>query len=350
MIRFAKIALSPVSGLYGLIVNRRDALYRRGMFHQHRVDAPVISVGNITIGGTGKTPLVKWIARELAGEKRRVCILTRGYRRRSKGQVLVSNGAEVLATVEEAGDEALMLAESLNGSAAVICDADRVAAARFAIERLGSNVLLLDDGFQHRRIARDLDIVIVDGTHPLDDERLLPLGHLREPLRALRRADCFVIPRADNADAVKPTSKLIAEINSSAPIFLSTTRLVRFRALASEETSAIELDDVALAAFCGIGNPQSFFSLLQREGLVITDKRVFRDHHRYTQADVSSIEEAAGKAGASALLTTAKDAVKLRHLQVGLPCYVAEINIEIQPAGEFRKIIAQTINQAKNRD
>src|SRR5712692_4300728 len=159
MNRAAIVTLTPLSGLYGVVMKARRALYRKGLFRVHKVGAPVISVGNLTTGGTGKTPLVEWIARALARRQRRVCILTRGYGRQHPGRrVVVSNGSEIFSDAREAGDEPLLLAEKLKGEAAVICDADRVAAARWVIENLGTELIILDDGFQHLRLARDLDI------------------------------------------------------------------------------------------------------------------------------------------------------------------------------------------------
>ena len=169
MNRAATIALTPLSGLYGLIIDRRSALYERGVFRQHRVHVPVISVGNITAGGTGKTPLVEWIARTLAAEGLRPCVVTRGYRRNTKRRIVASNGIDIPATLDEAGDEAFMLAESLKGKAAVVCDTDRVAGANWVIENLKSDVLVLDDGFQHLSLGRDVDIVTIDATRPFDN-------------------------------------------------------------------------------------------------------------------------------------------------------------------------------------
>jgi tetraacyldisaccharide 4'-kinase len=340
MNRAASIALAPLSGLYELVVARRDGLYRSGVFQQRRVDAPVISVGNLTVGGTGKTPLVKWIAQRLADEGRHVCIITRGYRRASKGRITVSNGSEILATLDEAGDEALMLAESLQNNVAVVCDANRVSAAQFAIKTFQSDVIILDDAFQHRRIARDLDIVLIDASEPLANGRLLPAGRLREPASALERADCLVLTRADNADERAAMREELRLINPTAPVFCSVMRFAGLTEL--NERVAANLSGIS-AAFCGIGNPQSFFSLLEREHFAINHQKTFRDHHRYSQADVAGIEAVARSAGAQALVTTAKDAVKLRSLKFTLPCYVAEIEVEVQPLTEFGQLISQTI-------
>src|SRR4051812_29277298 len=176
MNRVAAITLAPLSGIYEALVRSGNALYRRDFFHAHKIDAVVISVGNLTTGGTGKTPLVEWIARALALKGRNVCVLTRGYRRESAGRLLVSNKSEILADASQAGDEALLLAENLKGNAAVLCNADRVSAARWAIENLASDTFVLDDGFQHQRIARDLNIVTIDATNPWGNGRLLPAG------------------------------------------------------------------------------------------------------------------------------------------------------------------------------
>jgi tetraacyldisaccharide 4'-kinase len=174
------LALAPLGRLYGVAMRVRRGLYGSGRFRVNELGVPVISVGNLTTGGTGKTPLVEWIARELARTGQRVCILTRGYGRRSPGaRVVASNGKEIVANAAQAGDEPLLLAETLNGLAAVISDADRVAAAGWAIENLRSEVFVLDDGFQHLRVARNLNILTIDATNPWGIRRLLPAGILR---------------------------------------------------------------------------------------------------------------------------------------------------------------------------
>jgi len=182
----ATLALTPLSSAYGLAMKARQALYRSGRFRVHDLGVPVISVGNLTTGGTGKTPLVEWIATELAQTGLRVCILTRGYGRRNAGtRVVVSDGNEIISDAARAGDEAALLAERLKGQGAVITDADRVSAARWAVENLQSDVFVLDDGFQHLRVRRDLDILTIDATNPWGNGRLLPSGILRESPAAI---------------------------------------------------------------------------------------------------------------------------------------------------------------------
>ncbi|HEY0430584.1 MAG TPA: tetraacyldisaccharide 4'-kinase, partial [Pyrinomonadaceae bacterium] len=188
--------LPPLSAVYAAVARARLAAYRRGWLSVAKLAAPVISVGNLTTGGTGKTPLVEWVCRVLAGESvpgivvaeppKKVCVLTRGYGRANpKSQVVVSNGTEILVDERDSGDEPMLLARNLLGTAAVIANPNRVAAGEWALKNLGSEAFVLDDGFQHLRLARDLDIVTIDATNPFGGSRLLPAGRLREPISGL---------------------------------------------------------------------------------------------------------------------------------------------------------------------
>ena len=339
------LALTPLSSIYSVAMKARRALYRTGLFRVHDLGVPVISVGNLTTGGTGKTPLVEWIARELAQTGKRVCILTRGYgRRRAGARVIVSDGDEIIADAARAGDEPLLLAERLKGLAAVISDADRVSAARWAVEHFHSDVFVLDDGFQHLRVARNLNILTVDATNPWGNGRLLPAGVLRESRTELTRAECIVITRADDPN---PTAELQREIKAQSkdcPVFCSRMRLVGLRAVQGTPDQPLiageEIRASKIAAFCGLGNPESFFSLLRRGGYQPVHTKSFRDHHRYTQTDVDRIVRESVARGAQILLTTAKDEVKLRSFKFELPCYTADIAIEIENEKKLRELIA----------
>lgn len=342
MNRAVTIALAPLSLAYGAAVKIRSALYRKGIFKTHRVSVPVISVGNITTGGTGKTPLVEWIARRLADDGYRVCVLTRGYRRSNPAQrVVVSDGEKILVQVEHSGDEALMLARSLVGKAAVVCYADRVAGANWAIENLKADAIILDDGFQHVRLARDLDIVTVDATNPWGNGRLLPSGILREPISSLSRAGGIVITRAnDHEHLIEQISRV-----TSAPIYTSSTVIKRITALDSleEEINRETILNQTVAAFSGLGNPTVFFKQLRDETFDVRYAEAFRDHHQYSQSDIARVTQQAKDAGARALITTAKDAVKLRSLRFSLPCYVAEIEVQISEADSLLAFIKTAI-------
>lgn len=343
MTALSSIALAPLSALYGAAARTRRALYEAGIFRVHKIDAPVISVGNLTTGGTGKTPLVEWIAREIAGEGKRVCILTRGYGRKRPGQrVLVSDGNSIQADATTAGDEPLLLAENLLGLAAVICDADRVSAARWAKENLRTETFILDDGFQYLRLARDLNILIVDATNPWGGGRLLPGGRLREPLNGLSRADCIVIARADDTTQTESLVSRIRELAGDRPIIRSwfkTERLRPLNAVEGQTAARSTLLTNKIAAFCGIGNPESFFNNLRHDGYSLCYSRAFPDHHWYRQSDVDEVLREARKQNASVLLTTGKDAVKLRRLRFDLPCFVVEIDLEFDNATRLREVI-----------
>lgn len=341
------LALAPLGLLYGAITRARLALYRRGALAVQRVDAPVISVGNITAGGTGKTPLVEWLARRVADEDKRVCVLTRGYGRADARQrVVVADNERVLADARAGGDEPRLLAERLRGRAAVVADADRVAAARWAQAALGSEVFILDDGFQHLRLARDLDIVTVDATAPWGDGHLLPRGRLREPLRGLARADCIVITRAERAANLADLRATAAQLSDNRPVFIART-LTRGIHLLSAPDEADDIMPAALpqplAAFCAIGNPQAFFTHARQAGCKLSDTRAFSDHHNYTQADVDALTQAAERSGVRALITTAKDAVKLRSMRFALPCYVLEIALALDEEAELLTLVRQAL-------
>src|SRR5436853_2390804 len=300
------LILAPLGALYSAAMRVRRAFYKKGALKIHRISAPVISVGNITTGGTGKTPLVEWVARVVANEGRRVCILTRGYGRAdAKRRVVVSDGEKILSDSREGGDEPLQLAEALRGKAAVISDANRVSAARYATENLQSEVFILDDGFQHLRIARNLDLVVVDATDPWGGGKLLPRGRLREPLRELARADCIILTRSEQAQDIESLRKQVERLSGGRPILLSRTRtrdiyLLSAEAMKSDaESKAVSprlrvaasprLAAHPFAAFCAIGNPLTFFKHIERDGYALNYSQAFPDHHVYTQNDVDEI-------------------------------------------------------------
>lgn len=336
--------LSPLAVAYAAVTRLRTAAYKKGLLKTTRLPVPVISIGNITVGGTGKTPLVEHISRILASEGRNVCILTRGYGRKDAGKrVVVSNGLEVLADVHQSGDEAFWLAENLKGVAAVICDPDRAAAGRWAIEHLNSNVLVLDDGFQHLQLARDLNILAIDATNPWGGGHLLPAGRLREAPQGASRADCAIITRAaPNADLQELKSSL-QPLMGDQPIFTSHMQTKSVRELSGAPLDPVIGIPQPVAAFCAVGNPGSFFDHLLEEGLTLVQTHAFTDHHGYTQADITRISEEAKRAGAASLITTAKDAVKLHELELGLPCYVLEIEISIDEEDKLVDLIG-TVN------
>jgi len=339
------LILPPFSALYSIATRLRLAAYRRRLFSVSKLDVPVISVGNITTGGTGKTPLVEWICRILADEGKRVCVLTRGYRRQNPNeQVVVSDGHRILTDVAAAGDEPLLLARNLLGIAAVVCNSNRSEAGRWAIKNLQSEVFVLDDGFQHLQLARDLNIVTIDATNPWGGG-MLPYGHLREPLGGLARADGIVLTRTDEHMKLDSITTTLNRIGRQIPIFRSHMRTSGLRRLGGETLEEVSSIKKPVAAFCGVGNPASFFEHLRREGFDLTLERAFPDHYNYQQADVDQLVAEARRKGAFNILTTAKDAVKLSSLQFELPCYVLEIRISIEDEARLTQMIRDQLKQ-----
>ena len=211
----------PLGKIYGAVAGARNRLYEKGVFESHALGAKTVSIGNITVGGTGKTPLVAFVAETLfeAGEK--VCILTRGYGRKNpKKRVFVTDGEKILTDAKNAGDEPFELAEKLLGKAVIISDADRVSAGLWAREKFGITAFVLDDAFQHRKVKRDFDIVCIDATNPFGNGKVLPSGILREPLANLKRADAIVITRANLMEKIENLKSEISKY-TDAPVFIS---------------------------------------------------------------------------------------------------------------------------------
>jgi tetraacyldisaccharide 4'-kinase len=329
--------LSILGKIYGGVMNARNRLYDQGVFDSFDLAARTISVGNITTGGTGKTPLVAYIARYLIGKGETVCILTRGYGRRDpKKRVLVSDGNSILAVPEDAGDEPVELAKKLNGKAVIIADADRVSAGEWAKREFGVTRFVLDDGFQHRRVKRDLDIVCIDATNPFAAGAVLPAGSLREPLANLARADVIVITRSDLVDNISNLRSEISKLAPEAKIFAAQNRS---QIVNLKTGSEVSVGEKAVVAFCGLGNPEGFFKQIALDGIDVLSKRSFRDHYQYGQSDIDDLEEEARRVGADRFLTTAKDAVKLSSLKFQIPVLVMEINVEVDDAAAFTAML-----------
>jgi len=318
--RGARLLLWPISVVWGAVASSRAWLYEHRILRQRRLNGVVISVGNLTVGGTGKTPLVIWLAERFLAEGRRVAILSRGYR-----------GASGTS------DEIELTRERLQGRALFGVGKNRYREGR-KLEPQEVEIFLLDDGFQHLGLARDVDIVLVDATRPLGDEFLLPAGNLREPSSAVNRADVVVYTRTNHAPL---TVRAIQHVPPF-PIFPAKTKLVGFRrhgidgrvSLLPEETIG------PFYAFCGIGNPDGFLLDLQRWGVSVTGHSEFRDHHRYSPRDAQDLEDAAAKLGARALVTTEKDAQNFGETRFEkMPVYLVVISMEIADEEEFLSLV-----------
>ncbi|MEP7211966.1 MAG: tetraacyldisaccharide 4'-kinase [Acidobacteriota bacterium] len=339
--------LSPLGWLYGLGATARNALYDRGLFRVHDLGTKTISIGNITAGGTGKTPLVAAVANILVANGETVCVLTRGYGRKDPSErILVSDGENVLADAVTGGDEPVELARTLSGKAAIVADRDRVAAAAWTREKFGITAFVLDDGFQHRRAGRDLDIVCIDATDPFGGGEVLPAGTLREPVQNLTRAGAIVITRANLAKSTDDLTAQIRKLNTSAPIFTATSKVCGVSKLVDflNRTHTLEpVEDLQPIAngflFCGLGNPESFRRQLVSENFQFAGVRTFPDHHAYTQSDMQSVQAEAKNIGATSLITTGKDAVKLTGIEFTMPCFVVTSAVEIVDGKAFAQLV-----------
>ncbi len=337
----------PFGYLYGAAMNARHALYKKGIFKTFSLGAKTVSIGNLTVGGTGKTPLVAFAAETLfeAGEK--VCVLTRGYgRKNTKKRVVVSDGEKILAGAKEAGDEPVELAGKLSGKAVIIADANRAEAGRWAREKFAVTAFVLDDAFQHLRVERDLDIVCIDATNPFGNGKILPSGILREPLENLKRADAVVITRANLIEEIE-NLKLQITNYTDAPIFISHNKFSKFiqinNSAKKEKTQHSALSTQHSLAFCALGNPENFFGQLRRENFKLTATEIFPDHHFYSPKDIAKLEKKARKSGADVLITTAKDAVKLSGSEINFPVFTAENQIIFENEQDFVNLLLSLV-------
>ncbi len=287
---------------YGAAVRTRNWLFDQGRKTIHRVGVPVVSVGNLTVGGTGKTPCVESVARYYTTHDLRVAVLSRGY-----------------GSARGRNDEAMVLEENLP-DVPHLQGADRVVLAQSAVEELESQILILDDGFQHRRLARNLDIVLIDATNPWGHGYLLPRGLLREPRTSLRRAGIVLLTRCDQVPRAERDRlrNEIARLAPGIPIAEATHRPVDLGNGLGETAALEKLQGRPLAAFCGLGNPEAFRRTLLDLGATVSAFRSFPDHHAYTRADVDDLRGwARQQATDSVVVTTQKDMVKLRLADLG---------------------------------
>ncbi len=315
--------LLPLSPAYRGAVAVRRIAFSRGWFRRERLTVPVVSVGNLTFGGTGKTPTVIALVRDLVRMGRRPAILTRGYKRRGDDQIVVI-GPEPRHTVFEAGDEPLEMAGQLPG-VSVVVDADRERGGREAI-RLGADVVVLDDGFQHLRLERDLDIVVIDAGDPWGGGHLPPLGCLREPVAALRSADAVLVTKVpdDWRPVVAEIESVVDRVAPALQVFVARLRPTRVRVAGAGWSDPSVLSGQRVFAFAGLGRPQGFAATLAAAGAEVVGSRWFADHHDYCDEDLREVV-AAAQAADAVPITTAKDAVKL---PVGAEVWVVEAEME----------------------
>jgi len=340
--------------LYELGVRLRVAAYETNYLKSKQLNSTVISVGNITHGGTGKTPMVEYVARYLKEEGHPVAILTRGYGRKSAGRLVLNspgNRSESSNQDESAnssrrdytqyGDEPLMLARAL-ADVPVIIDKDRYEGGLWAERQFGSEVLILDDGYQHLRLARRLNLLLLDATDPFGGFEMAPFGRLREPLYGIKRADAVIITRADRPfDQAQLLSIIKYFCGDRVPVMYVYSEITHLRHTATD--TIYEASDFAgwnMVAMCGIGNPKVFSEDILQKGINITEERFFPDHHTYTQEDLDQVAAQAQRLGADAIVTTEKDAVRIEGLKQGdVPVYAARLQIRSEDEVRLKSLL-----------
>lgn len=340
--------LAPLAAGFKLGVAIRRAAYRHGWLKAHRLNHPVVSVGNLTTGGTGKTPLVRYIAEMLRNRGWKPSILTRGYGRRNDQEAVVLTPAEERkADPLDVGDEPAMLARALPQVPIVVC-ADRYRAGLLAEDRFNVDVHILDDGFQHWALARDVDVVLLDVTQELSDQALLPAGRQRETCAALERAHIVVLTRTELGDP-KPLEDRVRQTNRQAAIFHSSTKLCELVDIHSGRVyPSTAFQGEPVSAFCGVGNPKAFFADMRKWGFSIIAEESFRDHHVYIGEELLPIITGAEKSAAKAIVTTEKDAMNFKLSARGnIPILACVIKTKIHTAEEFEKALTSRLKPAR---
>ncbi len=322
-----------LSLLYEGVVRTRSLFYSLGFLKTKTLPCRVISVGNITAGGTGKTPLVMAIAKGLMSRGIHVAILSRGYKRKKTAESVVSDGKTLSLSLEESGDEPFLMAQVCK-EIPVLVGRDRFRNGRLALQRFGVKGLLLDDGYQHLPLHRDINILLVDSHIGFGDPHLLPRGILREPLSHLRRADLFVLTKVEELETCRSLEEKIHKIHPASPVFHSHYEPVSLVGPQEEQEALHTLKGKRILALSGIAHSGYFSSLLRKCGMEIVRELIFPDHHHYTVKDLSSIKEKNKQV--DCIVTTEKDMVKLRHLPLGdLPLRALRVEAKIWEEKEF---------------
>ncbi len=332
-LRPTRVILFFLSFFYRLIINLRNWLYDKQIFTSASLSCPVISVGNITVGGTGKTPCVIMVTKILLRHGFKPAVISRGYGgKKGKKVNVVSDGSNILLDAEVAGDEPLMLARALPG-VPVITGAKRTAAGSAAVRNFGANIIICDDAFQHRKIARDIDIVLLDYERPFSNGLLLPAGALREPPKSLKRADCLIMTRVDEKAVFNKAAHKIADYFQR-EVFLSR-HVVRDVAKGDDAASMplTALQGKKICAFCGIAQPDSFRKMLVDARAEIISFDAYPDHYAYHSCDVEELKDKFIRCHADYLLTTEKDAVRLEKYPSFIKILsILRVEMEIMPS------------------
>ncbi len=333
------LALLPLSWIYGAVIWVRNLFFDIGILKQQKVPAPVISIGNITAGGTGKTPIIENITELFLLHGIIPAIITRGYGRKSKGCIVVSDGKRICNDVTLAGDEPMIALKY--PQAIVIADENRVRGAKTAIEKFNANVILLDDGFQHRYLQRDVNIVLLNANDDIEKSKMLPAGYRREPPASLQRATQIVLTKC-------AAEKKYSEQLAGKKVFHSFFQFYELKHFFSDEKISYEdIQNKNVFLFCGIGEPKSFENSLKELGVHILGMKIFADHQEYTNDIVLDVLEEFKNSGANFLITTEKDAVKLKQCSIEekIPLLALSMKAVIRQNEEWKTLMLGAVRK-----
>lgn len=351
------VLLRPLGLLYKGIVQSRNTLFDWRVLRSWKSPVPVVSIGNLSVGGTGKTPIVDWITKYYLSVGVRPALISRGYRRESKGVQLVSDGRKILLGSRESGDETAMLAWN-NQDAVVLVAEKRKKGVRRLVRQFREQlpaVIILDDAFQHRQIERELNIAVINAEEPYFDARMMPEGRLREPMANLERADLVILNKIANAEKAAP---IVADLEKKGKKVvqarLKTAELVCMSGAFCTQEEAVRKQSISAFAFAGIARPEGFIESLQQEGIHVADYTFFKDHEPYTERMLRKIERKASEQGLS-LVTTEKDYFRLLgrpeliRILTSRPCYYLRIGIDFFAGRETLVTMLDSVVGRQNR-
>jgi len=331
------IISSFLSFIYGSLVAVRNFFYEANIISTKTLKCKIISIGNLTVGGSGKTPTVEYLSKLLQTKGHKVGILSRGYKRKSKSTVIVTDGINKPKSWEDVGDEPYLLAHKLE-NIPIVVGASKYKAGCMMIEKFQPDVILIDDGFQHLSLYRDLDIVLVNSKEIKSDHKLIPSGRLREPLSNLNRADLIIITKSN---INQPSNYLINQIKSfNRPIIYNELQIVSLLQNGSNESN--ELNIIAnkkVYLFSALGDNESFRKIMEKTDAKVVGHSEYPDHYHYTLEDLNGIEQKAKKSNAECLITTEKDLVKINFQDSKINIYAVRMKMIFKPENLFDKYI-----------
>ncbi len=343
--RLLKLSLLFISFLVIIVQNILLFMYSKNLLKKKKLSSKVISIGGITLGGVGKTPVVEFLVNMLTKKGKKVAVLSRGYKRFGESDIkLVSNGKEILCNVEEAGDEPYLLAKNLKDTV-VFAGKNRYETGKIAEEKFNVDTVVLDDGFQHWRLHRDINIVVINASSPFGNGYIFPRGNLREPYKCLKRADCFIITKIDMIKDVGIIKKRLLDINSSAQVITTIHKPTCLENIVGKEQSDIKcIEGEKIIALSSLGDPISFENTLEQAGAKIVGNLRYPDHHWYSKGDIDNIQARQKALNAKFVITTQKDAVRLQRVETYYTSLlVLRIEVEIISGSDKLKELINAI-------